>query len=53
MKKIISTITVCILATNSTFAQYNVSTSTTTKTDMFGNAATQLRSNTGNGIWTW
>lgn len=53
MKKIISTITVCILATISTFAQYNVGTSTTTKTDMFGNTTTQQRSNTGNGIWTW
>lgn len=53
MKKIISTITVCILATISTFAQYNVGTSTTTKTDMFGNTTSQQRSNTGNGISTW
>ena len=53
MKKIISTITVCIFATISTFAQYNVGTSTTTKTDMFSNTTSQQRSNTGNGISTW
>ena len=53
MKKIISTITVCVLATLSRDAEYNGSTSTTTKTDMSGNATTQLCSNTGNGIWTW
>lgn len=47
MKKIISTITVCILATISTFAQYNVGTSTTTKTDMFGNTVTTHRNEYG------
>ncbi len=68
MKKIISTIADCMLATISAFAQYNISTSTTThrnsygqttgtsttgKTDIFGNTTTQQRSNTGTGIWTW
>ena len=43
MKKIFSTVAACMLATISAFAQYNVGTSTTTKTDMFGNTVTTHR----------
>lgn len=47
MKKIFSTVAACMLATISAFAQYNVGTSTTTKTDMFGNTVTTHRDEYG------
>lgn len=47
MKKIFSTVAACMLATISAFAQYNVGTSTTTKTDMFGNTTTTHRNSYG------
>lgn len=52
MKKIISTIAACMLATFSAFAQYNVGTSTTTQTDIFGNTTTTHRNIYGQSTGT-
>ena len=43
MKKYLVTLAVCMIATVSSFAQYNVGTSTTSRTDMFGNTVTTHR----------
>lgn len=43
MKKLFVTFAVCMIATVSTFAQYNVGSSTTRQTDMFGNTVTTHR----------
>ena len=43
MRKLFVTMIVCLMASVSTFAQYNVGTSTTSRTDMFGNTVTTHR----------
>ena len=43
MKKFFITFAVCMIATASSFAQYKVGTSTTSRTDMFGNTVTPHR----------
>ncbi len=43
MKKLFVTFAACMFAAVSSFAQYNVGTSTTSRTDMFGNTVTTHR----------
>lgn len=50
MKRFFAALAVCMMTAVSTFAQYNVGTSTTGRTDMFGNTTTTHRDSYGRSV---